>query len=165
MDLYFRLAILKLDIPPLRERLEDLPDIVRSLLDSFTGGTKQVSDAVFPSLCKYSWPGNIRELDSLVKRYAVLLDDSSCDDALFLDVYENLKMDHSLVVPSGPQEKAVFPPEASDRTLKETIEDYERVIIGRTLKECNFSRRSAARKLGISVNTLWRKMNPAQESD
>lgn len=164
IDLYFRLAVLKLDIPPLRERLEDLPDIVRSLLDRFTGGTKRVSDSVFPFLHTYHWPGNIRELDSLVKRYAVLLGDSPCDDALFLDVYENLKMDYGLVETNSPRKIVEAISDDSSRTLKETIEDHERVVIEQTLKECNFSRRDTARKLGISVNTLWRKMNPAQKS-
>ena len=72
-DLYFRLAVLKLDIPPLRKRPEDIPFIVQEILYKYGRGTKRISDKMVDRMKGYNWPGNIRELDSLIKRYVVLL--------------------------------------------------------------------------------------------
>lgn len=90
MDLYFRLEILKLIIPPLRERLDDIPLIAQECLNRAGNGTKYIGLAMLEQLKRHPWPGNIRELDALMTRYATLLGDRDSDDRLFAHLLDEL---------------------------------------------------------------------------
>ena len=163
MDLYFRLAILKLNIPSLRERLSDIPVIVQEILYKHSRGEKRISDTMIEKMKGYNWPGNIRELDSLITRYVILLGDSVSDDRLLLELLEELK-GHMVT----PKEECSMPEELStnisQKTLKERLEEYEKTIIKETLKEFKFSKKKTANRLGISVYTLWRKLRSSDRS-
>lgn len=163
MDLYFRLAILKLDIPSLRERLSDIPIIVKEILYKHSRGKKRISDTMIEKMKGYDWPGNIRELDSLITRYVILLGDSVSDDRLLLELLEELK-GHMVT----PKEVCSMPEELStnisQKTLKERLEEYERLIIKDALKKSQFNKKETAKRLGIGINTLWRKLHSPNKS-
>jgi len=157
MDLYFRLAVLTLDIPPLRERPEDFPSIVKKILYKHSNGKKRISDAMIEKMKEYNWVGNIRQLDSLITRYIILLGDSVSDDHLLLELLKEL---NGLTIMS--KEVSDISKEIqhgiSQKTLKERLEEYEKELINKALKEYHFNKKETAKKLGISVNTLWRKL-------
>jgi two-component system nitrogen regulation response regulator NtrX len=82
-DLYFRLNVIPIDVPPLRERIEDLPILVETFLEEFSDQNrskrKQISPAALNILNRYSWPGNVRELKNLVERLAIMVDKDVID--------------------------------------------------------------------------------------
>lgn len=153
MDLYFRLAMLKLRIPPLRERMDDIPLLARELLMKLGNGSKQITPAMMKRLKEYDWPGNIRELDSLINRYVVLLGTEKHDDDLLADLLGELQSEGTISTPN------MTPKDSSEKSLKLRLEEYERTLIEAVLIECQRNKKRAARKLGISVNTLWRKLH------
>jgi propionate catabolism operon transcriptional regulator len=153
LDLYFRLAMLKLRIPPLRERMDDIPLLARELLMRLGNGSKQIAPAMMMKLKEYDWPGNIRELDSLINRYVILLGTAKHDDGLLADLLGELRS--GAVTPALNMHLKDNP----EKSLKQRLEEYERLLIDATLNECQHNKIRAARKLGISVNTLWRKLH------
>jgi propionate catabolism operon transcriptional regulator len=153
MDLYFRLAMLKLRVPPLRERMDDIPLLARELLMKLSNGSKQITPAMMKKLKEYDWPGNIRELDSLINRYVVLLGTAKHDDGLLTDLLGELRSQGTTPTPN------MNPKDISEKSLKQHLEAYERMLIEAALNECHLNKKRAARKLGISVNTLWRKLH------
>lgn len=147
-ELYFRLATLRLRMPPLRERTSDIPLIVSALFEKHGARLDDVPTLIWEALCRYTWPGNIRELDSLVRTYLALSDKNEFSENLFLDLYEELR---------GGGKRIPNAPEPSEGSLKEQLHRIEHEILVRTLRECGFNRSETARRLGISLNSLWRK--------
>jgi len=155
-DLYYRLAVIPVEIPALRERLEDVPLLVQHFLQkqgSATGGEpKKIDPQAVDILCHYSYPGNVRELENAIERACAL-----CENDLILpgDLPPHIvseaqggKGDHALSsAPVG-------------QTLDEFIQQQERAIIEATLAHCGGSREKAASMLGISMATLYRKIEP-----
>jgi two-component system response regulator HydG len=140
-DLYFRLKVLMLKIPPLRERPEDiLPLAARFLADEGVPGASFSSEAQ-RLLVAYAWPGNVRELGNAVKHGVALADSSTID-------VEHLP--EELTVPAA----SVPPPP----TLRRPLAEVEREHVLRVLEACGGSQVEAARVLGIARNTLWRKL-------
>ncbi|MGL1833557.1 sigma-54-dependent transcriptional regulator [Rhodocyclaceae bacterium SMB388] len=136
-DLYFRLAVVDLHIPPLRERREDIPGLVGhfiTLLSQRLGVPPLAVEAhVIDALCRYPWPGNVRELRNLVERSLILGD---------------FVLDGLGVSPNPVRTPA-------DPVL--TLEEVERRHIFETLEACGGNRNEAARRLGVSRKTLDRK--------
>ena len=156
-DLFFRLSVLNLKIPSLRDRPEDIPILVHELLYKYGKGTKKISDESVAEITRYEWPGNIRELDSLVKLYVILMEGSGPDDKLLFKLLDEFKKNHHVLAEreKGFMYKESFTVRA--KTLKERVGAYERAIIQNELKK--FNKKETANRLGISVNTLWRKLN------
>lgn len=150
-DLYFRLATLKLRIPPLRERVSDIPIVLESLFRKHGLNGPELSKPVIALLSEHPWPGNLRELDALVRTYAALSDSSAFSEALFAEVFQELQ--GRVTLPEEPD---------SPDSLKVQIQRFERQVILETLRHCGFNRAAAARVLGISVNSLWRKSRSRQ---
>lgn len=152
-DLYFRLAVLRLEIPPLKERLEDISEIVNELVSKHGINKNIITKNIIKKLKSYSWPGNVRELDGLLWRYAVLIEDSQPDEKLLDSLLEEI----------SPLEEKDMPVSLDDHkhetaeNLRDMIQRFERSVINKTLSDYNYNRKMAAQKLGISVNTLWRK--------
>ena len=142
-DLLFRLNVVELRVPPLRERLEDVPVLVRHFLDRFTErfGVPPVAtlDPLLARLCGQPWPGNVRELENAIERLVALSPDG--------------ELDLSLLSP-GPNVAAM--PETFG--LRERVEAYERGLIVETLKLCKGNRSETARRLGLSRATLHDKL-------
>lgn len=158
MDLFYRLEVLKLAIPPLRERLKDLPCIVYDILYKYQGAPEIISKKMIECMEDYDWPGNIRELDSLIKRYVILLGDSKPDEKLFMDLFAELRGRSCVPREEGALLQGKISGNGS-KTLKEQVETYESMVIEKTLEECHYNKKETAKRLGISLNTLWRKLN------
>lgn len=166
-DLYYRLSLLRLQTPPLRERPEDIPALARHMLDRLAMARKELSPRARRLLANYAWPGNVRELDALLRRYCLLSDTDACDEALLEKLLDDLRATQGrlapAVSPSGSAGATESPsPPAGDTLgrggLKERLEGLEREIIRAELEKCAHNRGRAAKNLGISANTLWRKM-------
>ncbi len=143
-DLYYRLNVVMLRVPPLRERPEDVPVLARHFLDRFAErfGVKKVppSDALLARLAAHAWPGNVRELEHTLESMVALSPEGELDLALF---------------PGGEGERAAAGPSAS---LRQRVEAYERGVVVEALKAARNNRSEAARALGISRVTLHDKL-------
>ena len=141
-DLYYRLNVLRIRLPPLRERPEDIPGLVTSLLARHGSRPGARIPAVSPealrALCRHPWRGNVRELSNVLERATILADEGRIDlDQLPDDVRESAAPRLSL-------------PEAVDR--------FERSHIALVLRLCDGNRERAAEELGISAATLYRRL-------
>ncbi len=143
-DLYYRLAVIPLTLPPLRERREDIPLLIEHFLQRYTSRLgKQVSlskDAV-TALMEYHFPGNVRELENIIERVVTL-----CDGNLVK------KEDLPAHVLKKDSEQPEFQP------LTKVAQEAERQYILRVLRQTGGNRSRAASVLGISRKTLWEKM-------
>ena len=151
LDLYYRLSTLKLHLPPLRERAEDIPLILRRLLHRHGKPESVISPDMFEALRAAAWPGNVRELLSLVESYLILLDKPEADPKLF----------HSLLRENKrPAVRDGGPPSDWDpaRPLKENLEAARIRFIRQAVLHHDGDRQLAALKLGISYTTLWRTL-------
>jgi transcriptional regulator with PAS, ATPase and Fis domain len=147
-DLYFRLNTITIHIPPLRERKDDIEPLLLHytyVYNKLYGTNKTFSKALIRLLLNYAWPGNIRELENIVKRLII-----SC-------VEETLTPD-SFYSKYGVEyvNRAAAPTPEAWRTLREFVEAYEKSIIEETMLYSKNTREAAA-KLGISQATLLRK--------
>ncbi|MCJ7703323.1 MAG: sigma-54 dependent transcriptional regulator [Anaerolineales bacterium] len=170
-DLYWRLKVISIQLPPLRERLEDIPLLVEYFVSRFSEEyqtpIRYVADAAMQKLKSHSWPGNVRELENCIRR-AVLL---SLGDVI---LEECLKLDSDQPdLPNGSQLMANI-----DRKLDELIPDIlhlsggkthanvidmvEKTLIAKVLKRCGYNQVKAARMLGISRNTLRHRIKKFQ---
>lgn len=145
-DLYYRLNILRLPIPALRNRPEDILFLADSFLKKHRKSIKDLPDILPPLLKKYNWPGNIRELENIVERIQVLF---------YLD-----KNDTQLDFLSFHLPEIFLPAQKTEKTsiLKKAKVTQEAILIEQTLKEVDGNLDLAAKELGISRTTLWRKM-------
>ena len=147
-DLFYRLNVVSLEIPPLRERRDDIPPLVKHYLDLFTkenGKDIGITEAAMASLCAYSWPGNIRELRNCVERMVVLCRGKMID-------IDNVPVDIREGVTPGIAKTVLAHPSCD-------LECNEKILIERALNECRGNRTKAAEKLGISRRTLHRKLH------
>ncbi len=144
-DLYYRLNVFPIKIPPLRERVEDIPLLAKHFLEKFSAQFKKsiygFSDEALEFLKAAYWKGNVRELENVIQR-AVLL----CDE-------EYVKEKH-IIIDKGWQNDNGYNPLGISR-----IQDMEREMILRTLKEVNWNKTKAAKILGVSVRTIRNKLN------
>ncbi|HEY6045668.1 MAG TPA: sigma-54 dependent transcriptional regulator [Pyrinomonadaceae bacterium] len=151
-DLFYRLNVVCLKIPPLRERREDIPKLVDHFLDlyrqRFDRPALDLSKEARQYLQDYSWPGNVRELRNYLERAAAI----SPGDIIDLAQLSGIARE-SASVRAGSSAGAAAPPSASI-----TLEELEREHILRVLKESDGNRERAAAILGISARTLYRKL-------
>src|SRR5712692_2559385 len=151
-DLYFRLNVFPVHVPPLRERQGDIPLLVRHFTQQFSTHMKKVIEtipsAAMDALCRYHWPGNIRELQNVIERAVIL----STGPALSIDV-SDLKFPKA----SHLEERAAAPNSATNGALHHLLEETERQQILHTLKQCNWvvaGPNGAAARLGMNRSTL-----------
>lgn len=149
-DLYFRLNVIPLHLPPLQERVEDIPILVNYLIQKFSdeyvdAEPKQVSQRAMSALCRYDWPGNVRQLENYLHRIYVLSEDSSID----LDQLPPEIIDTSL--PTTDFEIDI--PE-SGVSLEDIIKEY----VSAALTKTNGTQTKAAELLGISRRQLQHRM-------
>jgi DNA-binding NtrC family response regulator len=143
-DLYYRLNVIHIQVPPLRERLEDLPEFVQFILDelnhSFGKNIGSVSQEAMDCLLKYGWPGNVRELRNVLEK-AVLLEDGKI-----------ITLEHL------PEELRALHNVPFSGTQKKKLEMFERDQISQVLEETNWNQSKAAIMLGMHRNTLREKI-------
>lgn len=146
-DLYYRLHVFPIELPPLRARLEDLPMLVSHFIEKFNHQmgrrVRGLSGEAMDALYRYSWPGNIREIENAIEHAFV-------HSKGVLIQLEDLPRH----IVEEPAKQAAPTPTARDAA----VESFERDLILRHLKEANWRRALAAKRLGISQVTLWRKM-------
>ncbi len=147
-DLLYRLKVVPVDLPPLRERKEDIPVLVKHFLEKHGAMCKKkmagISDEAVAALSAYHWPGNVRELENLIERLVVLSKDGS------LITYDDLPKAFF----SGPAQWRAH----ENGGFQEAIKSFERRYISNVLDKTNWNRREAARILNIHRNTLLMKM-------
>jgi two-component system response regulator HydG len=143
-DLYYRLKVVTLHIPPLRERPEDIPVLARLFLSRaaarFGLPPAQVTPALVARLAAYPWPGNVRELENALESAVALSPDGAVDLALLPDAAR----------PAGPPSAAA--------TFRERVAAYERGLIVAALAAAGGNQTEAARLLDLGRATLWDKM-------
>ena len=148
-DLYFRLNVIQIRIPPLRDRLDALPALVNHFLArynaKFEKHIKKIDEQVQILLRNYSFPGNVRELESIIAHGVILCEGDTLTARDLPDQVRN-----------GLTLRLALPDHASDRVI--TLTDLEENAIRETLERLNGNQSEAARRLGISRSTLWRKM-------
>jgi two-component system NtrC family response regulator len=142
-DLYFRLAVVIIKLPPLRERAEDIGLLAREFLHQYAAQNGKTNLTFTPDALRaincYSWPGNVRELQNRVKRAVIMTDGKKITEA-------DLELSSPTTVPGAA-------------TLKEARESVERELIEQTLKRHLGKVTSAAAELGISRPTLYELMD------
>jgi DNA-binding NtrC family response regulator len=146
-DLYYRLNVVPIDIPPLREHREDIPELVKHFVDRFAAGNNRdiqgVTSAALKMLIDYHWPGNVRQLENTIERAVAL---SSGTPGTLIDV-----ADIHLDTPKSKTSATTgsnFLPEGM------TLEQWEDEMIREALRRANGNKSQAARLLGLSRNAL-----------
>ena len=145
-DLFYRLNVIRVDLPPLRDRPEDIPLLVGHFLAKYgLKNQKEVlalDEPAMRMLLEYSWPGNVRELENVIERAVVLCSAKTVPvDLIML-----------------PEKKWSPPSLAADRPLKDIIDEAEKAIIEATLKKHDGSVQASSRALGLNRTTLYSKL-------
>jgi transcriptional regulator, propionate catabolism operon regulatory protein len=157
-DLFYRLKVLHLHLPALRDRPEDVPAIAEMLLNRALvryGAPTALTRALallLPHLQRYAWPGNVREMENVVERIAVLYAKRSADQVREAEVRTFVP---ELFEEAGPRLAEV---RRSDGDLRSARELQEQETIHRVLEECGGNQTEAARRLRVARSTLWRKL-------
>ena len=142
-DLYYRLNVVPLDIPPLRERKQDIPFLanhfVRKLAPESGCRVEAITDAAMQKLMGYHWPGNVRELENVIERSLVMATGTELDAA-------DIKLENA--PRPRPQSEGHFLPEGL------SLDQYEQDIIREALKRADGNKSQAARMLGLTRNAL-----------
>ena len=152
-DLYFRLSMFAIKIPPLRERREDIPRLIRYVLQNIGGKGVKKSLELDPMaeeiLVEYAWPGNVHELENVLNRVYILADGGHI-------TLSDLPPDIArATLPREPSGMDV----AESGGLREQLRRLEAEIILRALGDCGSDRRMAAQRLGIGLSSLYRKLD------
>jgi len=151
-DLYFRLNVIRLEVPPLRDRRQDIPLLCAHFLEKYReryqSSVQQFPREIMEAFLQYDWPGNVRQLENIVKRYLILPD---------ADVTQDLKI-------STPEGTAPVP--QGNVSLKEVAghaaEVAEKEVVLRVLEETGWNRKECARRLKISYKALRNKLKKWQ---
>lgn len=144
-DLYFRLVVAVVDVPPLRRRVEDIPALAHRLLADLGRGDLRISEGAMVLLQKHTWPGNVRELKNAIACATAYIDGGNLV----------LEAEHLRLLPSICDEASQI--DALSLGGYE-LESIEREAIRQTLERLNGNKVSAARTLGIAVSTLYQKL-------
>ncbi|MDA8239894.1 MAG: sigma-54 dependent transcriptional regulator [Nitrospiraceae bacterium] len=143
-DLYYRLNVIEVKIPPLRERKEDVRVLARHFIDRCCRENNKkvagISDEAMEALVNYPWPGNIRELRNVIERAVVLSGGGEIGTA---ELPEKVRSHDS---------------SRTTRTLKDRLDYYEETIIRETLQTNDWNKEETARQLGVDLATLYRKI-------
>jgi DNA-binding NtrC family response regulator len=158
-DLFYRLNVVPIHMPPLRERSQDIPDLAQSFVSRLSQELGRPAATISPeamrALQSYAWPGNVRELRNVIERVLLL----EADEEILATHLPPEILGRAAGGPGGASFEA-FPPDAV-RTLAE----LERMAIEHALKICDGNKTRAARQLGISRQTLRTKLNEFQMPD
>lgn len=155
-DLYYRLNILKLKIPALRNRKDDIELLSKYFVNKISAKYNKdvkLSSKAINKLKIYDWPGNIRELENVIESLVVL-----CDDIITEDDFEEM-MDQEQIKEQTKEQNNSFIDEYAD-----TLEDIKKKYILKILSQCDNNQTLAAERLGISRTHLWRLINNYQDN-
>jgi len=147
-DLFYRLNVVRIEIPPLRSRPADIPRLCQQFLDKYQARYGRAPIMLPPQLAdafqRYSWPGNVRQLENIIRRYVILLD----VEAVLADLYK--------------PDACASAPEAAGSSLRDlsahAADNAEREAVLRMLEEVNWNRKEAARRLNVCYKSLLQKL-------
>jgi len=152
-DLYYRLNVIPIEVPPLRNRLEDIPPLVETFLDEFAkqnrSQRKKITQASLELLCKYSWPGNVRELKNIMERLAIMVEGEIIDDS---DIPPPYNPD------AGWETETIENKIFSIDYLKEAKKEFEKEFILRKLLENQNNITKTAKSIGVGRSYLHKKI-------
>jgi formate hydrogenlyase transcriptional activator len=156
-DLFFRLNVFPVQVPPLRQREGDIPYLVRHFAQQFSRHMNKVIETIpsptMDALCRYHWPGNVRELQNLIERAVII----STGTLLELDVAD-LKFPKA----TGPEARPATAKSPTNGALHDVLQETERQQILEALKECNWvvaGPHGAAARLGMKRSTLQKRVH------
>jgi len=181
-DLYYRLNVIPIQLPPLRERRDDIPLLVAHFLkgkaDGINRKTLQLTQQAMDMLCKHDWPGNVRELENAIERAVTLCEGDTIHandlpPSLVAAVKTaNPEMDsHDTATLPTVSDSALYPlridaaPDAGKASsepvspLKTYMREQEQAHLNRALQHCGGDKEKAAILLGVSLATLYRKLS------
>src|ERR1700685_761694 len=148
-DLFYRLNVISIELPPLRQRKEDIPLLVEHFLKKYAEENERPVRRITPEalrpLMAYSWPGNVRELENVIERAVVL----SSGPEINVDLLPDSMMGRSSFAMHDP---------SSDSSLFEIVEDVERRVITDMLERCNWNQTEAAERFHVPLSTLNQKI-------
>jgi DNA-binding NtrC family response regulator len=153
-DLFYRVNLFVIDVPPLRERAADVPELARHFLaiSSRSGRytARSISESALTALCEHRWPGNVRELQNAIERAMLICRDDEIQTAhLPPAVLQQKPVDHQ-----AGQTAAV----SANHNLVEAVEAFERMMIFEALEKCDWNKTQAARHLGVTRRILSYKI-------
>ena len=147
-DLYYRINVVPVKLPPLRERREDIPEFVRFFIDKyskrFRKDVNKMTDSAMEILLNYNWPGNIRELENLIERLVAVADTNVISQ-------EDIPVEYYLFEKSEGDTQSSL--------LEDACNTFEKNFILKTMEQERWSRTRTANTLGIPISTLKYKFN------
>lgn len=152
-DLYYRISVIPIDLPPLRDRKEDIPLLVKHFLEKVSskqeGKTFTLEDSVLEALMRYNWPGNIRELENVIERMVTLSDS---------EVIADRELPPQISQMESPLEEPTSDTIPQECSLKKVVESKEAQHIHRILDHVHGDKKKASELLDIDLATLYRKI-------
>ena len=153
-DLYYRINVVNLHLPPLRERLEDVPALCEYFInrhnEKFNCRASPLSDHCISCFQEYHWPGNIRQLDNLMKKYVIL----GSEEAILSDLHDHEPDIFKFTIP--PQGEVSL-----KQITRQAVRQVERKVILKMVEASNWNRKRAAKRLNISYRALLYKLKEA----
>ncbi len=158
-DLYFRLNVLQIEIPPLRDRRQDIPQLAHHFIERFCVNNgfipKTLSDGMRQKLMAYDWPGNVRQLENAIHRATIMNDGNELDIHDFAVLFEDVgRPDNQVQIHTKPSDIQVI---SEDGTIK-TSNEIEQEAIKIVLEHCNGNITKSANTLGMAKSTFYKKM-------
>jgi two-component system response regulator AtoC len=157
-DLYFRLSMFQIQIPPLREREADIPGLMRFLLrnlrsDMSGAGAMEIDPLAEEVLLAHTWPGNVRELENVMNRACILAEDNRIS---LVDL-------PAAIIQTAAVKTAAGAAISTKGNLRDQMRGLELEILRRAIESAGGDRRLAAQELGIGLSSLYRKMEELQQ--
>lgn len=148
IDLYYRLKVVTLEIPPLRERKEDIPELVRFFMEKYSKefGKRipEIDEKALQALINYHWPGNIRQLETVIERAIIICER---DKITLKDIQDELKI---------PYSRNILDIEIPDEGIN--YEEFEKELLKKALIKSNFVIAKAAKLMGMTYDTFWYRL-------
>ena len=146
-DLYYRLNVIQIALPPLRERMEDIPLLMQHFIEKYAAeagkAVQSIDSAATERILAYHFPGNVRELENMVERAVAL-----CRDGVIgLETLPPTILD-----PKNGESKSLLPTEGGN--LDEMMNDFERSLLGEAMERCGGVKKKAAALLGVSFRSF-----------
>jgi DNA-binding NtrC family response regulator len=161
-DLFYRLSVLHLRVPALRDHLEDLPLLVEHIARSFDAlvarRLQEKLSVLLPAWQSYYWPGNVRELENMVRRFAVMISDPEFQGEEDGKTISCLAATPKTFPRRGRPRKDASGGATDPDLLRQKVAEFETGLLNRTLDQCRGNRAETARLLGIGRTTVWRKL-------
>ena len=161
-DLYYRLNVIGITVPSLRERREDILPLANHFLEEYNrkyGKDVRIAPEAYVQLGKYDWPGNVRELQNAIEQLVIITPSGIVDDVpLLLEAASRREEAVLSGDAAGAAERTLADIEERRYSLEDAVERYERDLILRALEACGGDRTAAIKKLGMSSRTFYRRL-------